>query len=104
MRYYFSFTIIGLLSFFVSFAQKKENVKLIRSDNEKKVDVLIGGKLFTSFLYPDSIEKPFLYPVRAANGTIVTRSFPLQPREGDPTDHPHHLGIWLNFENVNGLD
>jgi hypothetical protein len=104
MRYYFSFTIIGLLSFFVSFAQKKENVKLIRSDNEKKVDVLIGGKPFTSFLYPDSIEKPFLYPVRAANGTIVTRSFPLQPREGDPTDHPHHLGIWLNFENVNGLD
>jgi hypothetical protein len=23
---------------------------------------------------------------------------------GDPTDHPHHVGLWFNFENVNGLD
>jgi hypothetical protein len=104
MRYHFTLTIIASLFFFISFAQKNENVKLVRSDKDKRVDVLIGGKPFTSFLYPDSIEKPFLYPVRAANGTIVTRSFPLQTREGDPTDHPHHIGIWLNFENVNGLD
>ena len=37
-------------------------------------------------------------------GTDVTRGFPLNPKPGDPTDHPYHIGIWFNYENVNGLD
>ena len=95
---------VFLLFFSISFAQKKEIVKLVSSASEKKVDIFIGGKPFTSFIYPDSIEKPVLYPIHAANGTVVTRGFPLNPRPGDPTDHPHHIGLWFNFENVNGLD
>jgi len=35
---------------------------------------------------------------------VVTRGFPLNPKPGDPTDHPHHIGLWFNFENLNGLD
>jgi hypothetical protein len=85
-------------------AQKSEPVKIVSSAKEHKVDVLVGGKLFTSFLYPDSLEKPVLYPLYAANGTVVTRGFPLEPKPGDPTDHPHHIGLWFNFENLNGLD
>jgi hypothetical protein len=88
----------------VAFAQKVQPVTVLKSANENKVDISIGGKLFTSFLYPDTLEKPVLYPLHAANGTVVTRSFPLDSREGDPTDHPHHLGLWFNFENLNGLD
>jgi hypothetical protein len=98
---------VFLLCIIVGFsatAQKQEPVKVVQSAKENKVDIFIGGKLFTSFLYPDSLEKPVLYPVRAANGTIVTRGFPLNPQPGDPNDHPHHIGIWFNFENVNGLD
>jgi hypothetical protein len=79
-------------------------VKLVRSTKSNRVDVLIGGKPFTSFLFPDTLEKPVLYPIRAANGTVVTRGFPLDPKPGDPTDHPHHIGLWFNFENLNGLD
>lgn len=85
-------------------AQKKEPVTVIRSAKEHKIDILIGGKPFTSFLYPDSLEKPVLYPLRTANETVVTRGFPLNPQPGDPTDHPHHIGLWFNFENLNGLD
>ena len=87
-----------------SFGQKKEMVQVVRSEKEKKINILIGDRLFTSFLYPDTLEKPVLYPVHAANGTIVTRGFPLDTQPNDPTDHPHHIGIWFNFENVNGLD
>ncbi|WP_295673198.1 PmoA family protein [uncultured Mucilaginibacter sp.] len=87
-----------------SFAQKKEVVKVIKSSSENRVDILIGGQPFTSLLYPDSLEKPVLYPIHAANGTVVTRGFPLESRPGEPTDHPHHIGLWFNFENVNGLD
>jgi Family of unknown function (DUF6807) len=72
--------------------------------HQKKINVIMGRKEFASFLYSDSIEKPVLYPLRTARGTVVTRGFPLNPQAGDPTDHPHHIGLWFNFENVNGLD
>lgn len=85
-------------------ASAQEPVKFVKQKNEKKIDVLIGGQLFTSFLYPDTLEKPVLYPVLTAGGTMVTRGFPLIPTAGDPTDHPHHIGIWFNYESVNGLD
>ncbi|WCT14770.1 PmoA family protein [Mucilaginibacter jinjuensis] len=86
------------------FAQQKERVSVLRPVGKSEVNISIGGKPFTSFLYPDSLEKPVLYPVHAANGTIVTRGFPLNPKAGEPTDHPHHIGIWFNYENLNGLD
>ncbi|MBC7889532.1 MAG: PmoA family protein [Ferruginibacter sp.] len=107
MRYPLKCVAIGLVAatgLYNSFAQKMEPVKVIKAGGENKVDIFIGEKLFTSFLYPDTLEKPVLYPVHAANGTIVTRGFPLTDEPGDPTDHPHHIGIWFNFENLNGLD
>ena len=85
-------------------AQKNELVRVEKDEKENKVNIFIGQQLFTSFLYPDTLEKPVLYPIHAANGTIVTRGFPLNPKKDDPTDHPHHIGLWFNFENVNGLD
>ena len=85
-------------------AQQPEPVRVVRATRGKRVDVFVGKELFTSLLYPDTLEKPVLYPLRAASGVAVTRGFPLQPQPGDPTDHPHHIGLWFNFENVNGLD
>jgi len=95
---------VVVLTSYKAVAQKSESVKIVKSATEKKADVFIGGKLFTSFLYPDTLEKPVLYPIHDANGTIVTRGFPLNPKPGDPNDHPHHVGLWFNFENLNGLD
>ena len=95
MRKIFKFlplTIIAAFAMPASFSQKKEMVKVVKDAKEKKVDIIIGGKPFTSFLFPDTLEKPVLYPIYAANGTIVTRGFPLKNVPGDPTDHPHHIG------------
>jgi hypothetical protein len=83
---------------------QQQQVKFVKSAKDKKIEIWVGGEPFTAFLYPDSLEKPVLYPIRAANGTVVTRSFPLDKRAGDPTDHPHHIGLWFNYENLNGLD
>jgi hypothetical protein len=83
---------------------KDNDVKLIRVDNKHKVDVFVNGNLFTSFQYPVNIEKPFLFPVNAPNGSVITRGFPIEPRKGERMDHPHHIGIWFNYGNVNGLD
>jgi len=85
-------------------AQTDSHWNLVNNPDERKVKVFFEGKLFTEFIYPDSLEKPVLYPIHAADGAMVTRGFPLMPRSGEPTDHPHHLGLWLNYENVNRLD
>lgn len=58
-------------------------LKLVRNDNEKRVDVLVDGKLFTAYIYPDSIMKPVLYPVVTAGGHRVTRGFPLDHVAGE---------------------
>ncbi|CAM4138607.1 Methane oxygenase PmoA [Pedobacter westerhofensis] len=94
--------IVALLS--AAAVAQEARVTIKKSDQQKKVDVLIGGKLFTTFIYADTLEKPVLYPLTTAGGTIVTRGFPLNPKPDDPTDHPHHIGLWFNFENLNGLD
>jgi len=96
--------IISLVCGLHMMAQKNDMVKVVKDPKANKVDIYVGSKLFTSFLYPDTLEKPVLYPVYAADGAVVTRGYPLKPVAGDPTDHPHHIGIWFNFENVNGLD
>src|ERR1700687_1842189 len=85
-------------------AQHIEDVQLVKSKNEKRIDIFIGNSLFTGFLYPDSLEKPVLFPIYDAGKILVTRGFPISPRPGEPTDHPHHVGLWFTYENVNGLD
>ena len=79
-------------------------VDVVPREAERRVDVLVGGKPFTSYIYPASVKKPVLYPLHAANGLVVTRGFPLEPRPGERVDHPHHVGLWLNHSDVNGLD
>lgn len=66
------------------------------------VRVDIGGKFFCNFIYPDTLEKPVLYPIFSPEGHRLTRGYPTGADER--TDHPHHVGLWFNYENVNGLD
>jgi Methane oxygenase PmoA len=98
--------LISFIFLFPAFAnaQQTETVRLVKVDNEKRIDVMIGSAPFTSFLYPDSLEKPVLFPIYDGDNTIVTRGFPMNPRPSEPSDHPHHLGLWFTYENVNGLD
>jgi hypothetical protein len=79
-------------------------VRLEVDEEERRVDVLVDDDLFTAYLYPDSLEKPTLHPIRTASGLDVTRGFPLDPRPGERVDHPHHVGLWFNYGNVNGID
>lgn len=79
-------------------------VSIITKTEERKADILVDGKLFTSFCWFENVYKPVLYPVLNASGIEITRGFPLKPRAGEQTDHIHQVGIWLNYGNVNGLD
>jgi hypothetical protein len=80
------------------------SITVERNDEARRVDVLAGGKPFTSYIYPTRITKPVLFPLRTAKGTIVTRGFPLEPRAGERGDHPHQVGAWFTYGDVNGID
>lgn len=93
-----------VMAMIVSVAQAQPKIKLVENKAEKKVDVMIGGELFTSYIYPDNIAKPVLWPVVTDGGNEITRHFPMKNKAGERADHPHHVGIWLNYGDVNGLD
>ncbi len=101
VKYFFCLAFVGF--YIVSPAQKPQLIKVVKESNNQ-VTVLADGKPFTSFIYPDSLEKPVLYPIYAADGELITRGYPIVPRPHEPVDHPHHIGLWMNYESVNGLD
>ena len=73
------------------------------------LDVLIGGKLFTTYYFDPAVAKPYLMPLRSAQGTIVTRGYPvgyLIPPEHaqDPDLEPHQRPLAFAHGNVDGLD
>lgn len=84
--------------------ETEKRIQLVRDDAHNKVSVLIEGKLFTAYLYPDNIKKPVLYPLITPHGSNITRKFPLEPSVGERVDHPHQVGVWFNYGDVNGLD
>ncbi len=77
-------------------------VTLVEKKADKRVDVLVDGKPFTSYIWPDTLKKPALHPIVTAEGVTITRSFP--PEAGERADHPHHVGLWFNYGDVNGYD
>jgi len=93
------------LSFLAAAIQTQaKDVSFAQDEADRRVDVMIDGQPFTSYIWPEKLKVPVLYPLRTAQGTIVTRGFPLDPRPGERIDHPHHVGFWLNYGNVNGVD
>src|SRR6266566_4873768 len=79
-------------------------VDVAPNEAARRVEVTIGGRPFTAYIWPDRLKKPVLYPLRSATGTLVTRGWPFDPRPGERVDHPHHVGLWFDYGNVNGVD
>jgi Methane oxygenase PmoA len=81
-----------------------KGVKVVANEANRRVDITIDGKPFTSYIWPQSLKKPVLYPLIDDSGTTVSRGYPLEPRPNERVDHPHHAGMWFNYGNVNGFD
>jgi hypothetical protein len=76
-------------------------VKLTRADDRVRVE--IDGKLLTEYIFKGAY-RPYCYPVLAADGTPLTRNFPMKEIAGEDHDHPHHRSLWFAHSDVNGVD
>jgi hypothetical protein len=70
----------------------------------KRYHILAGADSLALFWYDDTLRKPYLHQVHAPGGQVITRGYPLLTRPEDTTDHPHQVGIWFTYEDVNGTD
>jgi hypothetical protein len=75
----------------------------------EKVAIEINGQPSTDFyIAGPEVAKPYLWPLRAASGTYVTRMWPMEKVEEEAgilkPDHPHQRGLWFAHASVNGLD
>jgi len=105
--------LIGLLAF-AGGCQLGPKVEFVRGD--RKIDVMVGGEHFTSYLYGGEhyklvkgadkhdkgfLAKPVLFPVNTPSGIAVNRGYPLLEVESEEKDHPHQVGIFFACDNVN---
>jgi hypothetical protein len=84
----------------------KNRIQLTHNESTKTVTVTVDSKPFTAYIYPGPtvLKKPVLYPILTAGGNPITRGWPMNPRPQERVDHPHHVGMWFNYGDVNGHD
>lgn len=78
----------------------------VRFEKQKdSVEVFIGGKPFSSYYFGPNSPKPYMSPLRSAQGTIVTRGYPMRTDiPGERHDHPHHRALFFAHGDINGID
>jgi hypothetical protein len=73
--------------------------------HDDQIDVKLGGEDFTTLYLSPEGPAPYFHPLRAADGTIVTRQYPMvEGVPGESSDHPHHRGLWFSHNEVNGVN
>lgn len=85
----------------------QQNVEVQRK--EKQIEVTIGGKPFTTYYFDEAVAKPYLMPLRSAQGTIVTRGYPVGNEvppgsERDKSFEPHQRPLYFAHGNIDSLD
>jgi hypothetical protein len=79
----------------------------VRFDQKSNgVAIQVNGKPFSFLHVGKEAGKPFLHPLLTIAGgpDPVTRAFPVDPLPGDSTDSPHHRGLTIGAQKVNGQD
>jgi len=80
-----------------------ESLPVKLADLNGSVRVEVDGKLFTAYNYSQA-DKPFCYPILQADGTSMTRDYPMKSATDEEHDHPWHRSLWFAHSIVNGVD
>jgi len=69
----------------------------IEKKGDTQLNIMVNGKLFTTYNYSNDAKKPYLWPVNAEGDVSITRNWPMGTDEKPAKDHPHHKGIWSAY-------
>jgi methane monooxygenase PmoA-like len=101
-------TLMGALTATVVLgANSWQPVKLTRAGST--VEITVGGKPFTTYYFDSQVAKPYFQPLRTAQGTIITRGFPVgntvpPEHEKDPDLEPHQRPMYFGHGDIDGMD
>jgi hypothetical protein len=91
---------ILLLAFVFSGCHHSHQWNLV--ERKDRLDVMLGSRTVTSYRISGDLTKPVLFPVYSPSGIMMTRGFPLLEMPDESRDHPHHIGQFFTFDEVNG--
>jgi Methane oxygenase PmoA len=97
----------AVVAFMFALVTTAAPVKLKRGQN--RIDVIIGGQPFTTYYFEEAVAKPYLMPLRAASGVIISRAFPVMNTvsEADTKTRgfePHQRPLYFAHGDIDGLD
>ncbi len=73
------------------------------TEQNGKVVVEVGGKLFTEYCY-QNVPRPYFYPIIGPGGLAMTRNYPMKDVPDEVKDHVHHKSLWFTHGSVNKVD
>jgi hypothetical protein len=68
------------------------------------VQIVRGGETIAGLHTSREWDKPFLHPLRAVDGTELSRGWPVAAHADDHQDHAWHRGLWWGHGVLNGED
>lgn len=103
----FGLALIAGLLFAAQAFPAGDSVKTVRKGD--RVDIFVQGRPFTTYFFSADVAKPYFQPLRTAQGTVVTRAFPIGntvPPEDlkDENVEPHQRPMFFGHGNIDGID
>ncbi|HEY4329208.1 MAG TPA: PmoA family protein [Phycisphaerae bacterium] len=107
------FSVIGLAAWAVMSGQTAPPAtgpgKIMITEEKTDLKIEIDGKLFTLYRFAETADdpewqRPYFWPVQAADGTDVTSDQMRVFKQDPKTDHPHQRSIWVGWGDVNGAN
>src|SRR5260370_42553766 len=76
---------------------------------QDRIEVVVGGKPFTTYYFHKDVAKAFLMPLRTPSGVVISRPFPVfndvsMADRKLPGFEPHQRPMYFNHGNIDGLD
>jgi hypothetical protein len=90
-----------------SMAMMAASVELKRGPDQ--IEVIIGGKPFTTYYFLKDVVKPYLMPLQTPAGVIVSRPFPIKNDVSMadrrlPGFEPHQRPLYFDHGDIDGVD
>lgn len=76
----------------------------VRNIHGDHIAITVDGRPFSDFYIGSQYPKPFLAPLRTADGLIVTRRYPMKMIPGESRDHPHHRSLFIGYGDINHVN